>query len=141
MLQKIKTHLIVFASLFAMAAPLMAVPVVANAAADVTDNLCDGSTFEIDTTAGGGNCNADANTQGFNDLLRSAVNIISAIVGVVAVIMIIVGGFKYITSGGDSQKISSAKSTLIYAIIGLVIVALAQLIVQFVIGQSNQLVS
>jgi hypothetical protein len=53
----------------------------------------------------------------------------------VAVIMIIVGGLKYITSGGDSNNVSSAKSTIIYAIIGLVVVALAQFIVQFVLNK------
>ena len=50
------------------------------------------------------------------------------IVGVVAIIMIIVGGFRYITSGGDSSKVGSAKNTIIYAIIGLILVALAQII-------------
>jgi uncharacterized membrane protein YuzA (DUF378 family) len=63
------------------------------------------------------------------------VNIFSLIVGIVAVIMIIVGGLKYITSGGDSNNVSSAKSTIIYAIIGLVVVALAQFIVQFVLNK------
>ena len=47
--------------------------------------------------------------------------------------MIMVGGFKYITSGGDSGKISSAKATIIYALVGLVIVAMAQFIVRFAI--------
>ena len=50
--------------------------------------------------------------------------------------MIIYGGFRYITSGGSSEGVGAAKSTLIYAIIGLIIVALAQLIVQFVLTQS-----
>jgi hypothetical protein len=57
------------------------------------------------------------------------------LVGVVAVIMFIVGGFRYITSAGDSSKVSSAKNTLVYAIIGLVVVALAQAIVLFVLNK------
>ncbi len=61
------------------------------------------------------------------------VNVLSIIVGVLAVIMIIFAGFRYVTSGGDSGRVSAAKNTLIYAIIGLVIVALAQFIVQFVL--------
>lgn len=64
------------------------------------------------------------------------VNLLSWVVGVVSVIMIIVGGFKYITSGGSSEKVTSAKNTIIYAVIGLVIVALAQFIVNFVIGKA-----
>jgi hypothetical protein len=47
--------------------------------------------------------------------------------------MIIVGGLKYITSGGDSGNVSGAKNTILYAIVGLVVVALAQIIVRFVL--------
>ena len=47
--------------------------------------------------------------------------------------MIIVGGIKYITSGGDSGNISGAKNTIIYAVIGLIIVALAQMLVHYVL--------
>lgn len=68
-------------------------------------------------------------------LITGAVNIISLVVGIVAVIMIIVGGFKYITSSGDSGKVGSAKNTILYAIIGLVVVALAQVIVKFVLNR------
>ncbi len=46
--------------------------------------------------------------------------------------MIIIGGLKYITSAGESSNVTSAKNTIMYAIIGLVIVALAQFIVRFV---------
>lgn len=70
-------------------------------------------------------------------LVTNIINIFSVIVGIVAVIMIIVGGFKYITSNGDSGKISSAKTTIIYAVIGLVVVAFAQLIVQFVLQKAT----
>ncbi len=67
-----------------------------------------------------------------NKIIQLVVNILSFIIGITAVIMIMVSGFKYITSGGDASKVSSAKSTLIYALIGLVVVALAQFIVQYV---------
>jgi hypothetical protein len=66
-------------------------------------------------------------------VVRNAIKIFSILIGVVAVIMIMVGGFKYITSGGDSSSISSAKSTILYAIIGLVVAALSQAIVFFVL--------
>jgi len=52
--------------------------------------------------------------------------------------MIIFGGFKYITSGGDAGGVTGAKNTILYAIVGLVIVALAQVIVRFVIGTVAQ---
>jgi len=51
--------------------------------------------------------------------------------------MVVMGGFKYITSGGDGQKAAGAKNTLVYAVIGLVIAALAQVLVQFVIKKST----
>ena len=58
-------------------------------------------------------------------------------VGIVAVIMIIVGGFKYITSGGESSKVSGAQSTILYAVVGLVVVVLAQIIVHFVLNKTS----
>lgn len=67
-------------------------------------------------------------------VIRTAIDIISMIVGVAAVIMVIVGGFKYITSAGDANSAKSAKDTILYAVIGLVVVALAQVIVRFVLG-------
>jgi hypothetical protein len=54
-------------------------------------------------------------------------------VGIIAVIMIIFAGFKYVTSGGDSGKISSAKNTLTYAVVGIVVAGVSQLIVRFVV--------
>lgn len=87
-------------------------------------------------------CNAISNGNGckstgpdITSIVRVAVNILSILVGVAAVIMIIIGGLKYITSNGDSNAISSAKNTIIYAIVGLVIVATAQFIVQFVLNK------
>jgi energy-converting hydrogenase Eha subunit B len=72
-----------------------------------------------------------------NQLVATIINLFSVVVGVVAVLMIIVGGFRYITSGGDSGNVSSAKNTILYAIVGLVIVALAQFIVKFVLAKAT----
>jgi len=62
------------------------------------------------------------------------VSLLSYIAGAVAVIMIIISGFNYITSAGDSNKVNSAKNTLIYAAVGLTIAVLAQVIVNLVIN-------
>lgn len=112
----------------------------ASAQTQVQNGLCAGSTLTFtdqnSATANAGQCTAvasEGSTDKVNDTVSLIINIFSWVVGVVAVIMIIVGGFKYITSGGDSGKITSAKNSIIYAIIGLVIVALAQIIVQFVL--------
>jgi hypothetical protein len=80
---------------------------------------------------------ASGSEDSVNELITNVVNIFSVIVGIVAVIMIIWGGLKYITSGGDSGNVTGAKNTILYAVIGLIIVALAQVIVRFVLGQAT----
>jgi cytochrome bd-type quinol oxidase subunit 2 len=106
---------------------------VAVSAADIGGSLKCGSNLD----ARGAGCNSDVTTGSgsLNDIITDIVNIFSVIVGVVSVIMIIYGGFRYVTSGGDSGNVSSAKNTIIYAVIGLVVVALAQFIVQFVLDK------
>ena len=130
MIKKIKNILTAAALAFALLAPV-AVPA-AVSAQDIQENLKCGANLDAN-----GNCNADVEggTTSVNNLIRDVINIFSFIVGIVSVIMIIIGGFKYITSGGDSNNVSSAKNTILYAIIGLVIVAFAQFIVQFVLGR------
>ena len=72
----------------------------------------------------------------FGDMgvFKQVTNTILYIVGIVAVIMLIIGGIKYVVSGGDSKKVTDAKNTVLYAIIGLVISFLAFAIVNFVIS-------
>jgi len=60
-------------------------------------------------------------------------------IGLIAVVMLVFGGFRYIISGGDSSKVTAAKNTIIYAIIGLIIVILASAIVNFVIGSVSNI--
>ena len=74
-------------------------------------------------------------------IISDVVNILSLVLGAIAIIMIIVSGIRFATSGGGSNGVSSAKNTLIYAIVGLVIAALAQVIVHWVIGTSSNLSS
>jgi hypothetical protein len=61
-------------------------------------------------------------------------NIILYIVGIIAVIMIIWGGIRYITSGGDQKKVTDAKNTVLYSVLGLVIAILSYAIVNFVLN-------
>jgi uncharacterized membrane protein YgcG len=67
-----------------------------------------------------------------NSTVGSIVNILLWVVGILSVTMIVWSGFKYITSAGDTSKLASAKSTLIYAVVGLIIAILAYAIVTFV---------
>jgi len=102
-------------------------PALASAQSSAAQTVC--STLE----AGNTNCDQPTNGVNINSLITNIINIFSWVVGVTAVIMIIIGGFRYVTSNGDSNGMTSARNTIIYAIIGLVIVALAQAIVQFVL--------
>jgi Type IV secretion system pilin len=72
---------------------------------------------------------------GTGGTLSKVTRLIGVVAGSAAVLMILIGGFMYITSGGDSSKVSSAKNTVIYAAVGLVIIVIAQAIVGFVIGK------
>jgi hypothetical protein len=117
----------------AAAAPALAQT---DAQQQINNGLCTGSNLEF-TDSPTDSCTAagsDATTK-INDIIHTIVNLLSAVVGVVAVIMIIVGGFRYITSGGNDTSVTSAKNTILYAIIGLVVVALAQLIVRFTLSK------
>jgi hypothetical protein len=74
--------------------------------------------------------------KGVNDIITLALNLLTFIAAVIAVIMMFVSGFKYITAQGDANQISSAKKSLIYALAGLVVVASAQFLVKFVLARS-----
>lgn len=71
---------------------------------------------------------------GDTGVFRQVTNTILYFVGIIAVIMLIWGGIRYVVSGGDAKKVTDAKNTILYAIIGLVISFLAYAIVQFVIN-------
>ncbi len=83
----------------------------------------------------GGNCASGG--VDLTNTIKTVLYILSIVAGFAGVVMIVVSGFKYITSGGDAQAVSSAKRTLIYALVGLVIVALAQFIVRFVLSNAT----
>lgn len=141
MLKRIRKTLAVMAASLAVAAVPLAVAapatVSAQAAQDnIRNNLKCGT--NLDTQVGQCNSDVSTGTTGVNKVITDIVNIFSVIVGIVSVVMIIYGGFRYVTSGGDSGNVSNAKNTIIYAIIGLVIVALAQFIVQFVLDKVTQ---
>ncbi len=76
------------------------------------------------------NCNSNNKVEG---LIKNIINTLSLLVGAICVIMVIIGGFKFVTSAGDSNATTSARNTVLYALVGLIIVAFAQIIVQFVL--------
>ena len=81
--------------------------------------------------------NCSSNKPVISNIGQLVVNTLSVIVGIVAVIMIIFAGFKYVTAAGDSNAINSARNVLIYAIIGLAIAVVARLIAADVLNSAN----
>ena len=80
------------------------------------------------------------NTTGstLTDTIKIIINVIIGVVGLVAVVMIIVGGISFTTSQGDSGKVAKARNTVLYGIVGLVVAILAFAIVNFVLSSIFQ---
>ncbi len=76
----------------------------------------------------------DNQAPSLTDYIQLIINALLFIIGALAVIMIIVGGIRYVTSGGDSNAATSARNTIMYAVVGLLIAAIAYAIVNFVIS-------
>ncbi len=86
--------------------------------------------------AGQPDCTAQP-AKSLDSTIASIINILSVLVGIVAVIMLIIGGLRYVTSAGNQESAKGARNTIIYALIGLVIVALAQVIAKFVLTSTT----
>lgn len=71
---------------------------------------------------------------GNGGVFNTITNVLLFIIGAVSVIMLIIGGIRYTVSGGDSSAVTSAKNTILYAIVGIVVALLAYAIVNFVVG-------
>lgn len=100
------------------------------------------SPFQVVCNQGGTSASAtcSGNTKndpltGPNGVLTDATKIIAFVGGVAAVIVIIFGGFRYITSGGDPSNVATAKNTVVNAVIGLLVIALSGSIIAFVISK------
>ena len=104
-------------------------PVAVNAAG-CTSDATGGITAGASCAQGTG---VSATLFGTGGIFTTIVNILLYIIGAVAVIMLIIGGIRYVTSGGDSSAVTAAKNTILYAIIGIIIALLAYAIVNFVL--------
>lgn len=77
---------------------------------------------------------ATGDTRDLMSILSLIINVALGVIGFVAVVMIIMGGVQYTTSSGDSAKVTKAKNTILYGIVGLVIALLAFAIVNFILN-------
>jgi len=75
----------------------------------------------------------DNKVYGPNGILMKATKLVRTAVGVASVIVLIIGGIKYVTSRGDANAVASAKNTVLYAVFGLVITVAAQAIIVLVV--------
>lgn len=70
---------------------------------------------------------------GQGGIFRTITNVMLFLIGAISVIMLIIGGIRYVVSGGDSTAVQNAKNTILYAIVGVVVAILAYAVVNFVI--------
>lgn len=121
----------ILASSLAALSLLIAVPVAVQAATPA-ETACGG----LANAVSGVNCNNEpAATRGVSNVFMNVISILSYVVGGVCVLMIIIGGFRYVISGGDTNGVQGAKNTILYAVVGLVIVLFSRVIIGFVYTQ------
>lgn len=80
-------------------------------------------------------CQADKENIETDGTIKTAVDVLMFLLGVVAVISIIIGGIIYTTSNGDSSKLTQAKNIILYAVVGLVVALMSWGIVRFILEQ------
>lgn len=91
---------------------------------------------DAEVCQGGGSETVASNSiYGPNGVLTKAANLIAVIVGMASVVMIVISGFKFVTASGDPGNIKSARDTLLYAIVGIVVTVSARFIVLFVLSR------
>ncbi|MDB5165230.1 MAG: hypothetical protein JWM00_120 [Candidatus Saccharibacteria bacterium] len=95
--------------------------------------------FAADLTIQGGANSAQGTDQtsdlfGSSGIFKTITNTLLFVLGAISVIMIIVGGLRYVVSGGDSSAVNAAKNTILYAVVGVIVAILAYAIINFVIS-------
>lgn len=80
-------------------------------------------------------CKSSGSDTNMNGIIKTITSTLLFLLGAVAVIMIIFSGFKYVTSSGDQARVASAKNTLMYSVVGLVVAVAAYAIVDFVLSR------
>jgi len=88
----------------------------------------------VDSADTGGFADSLFGTDDTDGVFQNIVNALLFLIGAIAVVMLIIGGFRYVVSAGDSNAIESAKKTIMYAIVGIVVAFLAFAAVEFVLS-------
>lgn len=128
-MKKLSIIIATIAVLIGIAAP---VAIATPALASNESALCEGS----GGTWRNGACES-ADGRSVTGTLQQVTDVLIFLIGAIAVIMIIVGGLRYTTSGGDQSALTGAKNTILYSIVGLVVAIMAYAIVRFVFATFN----
>ena len=122
-------NIVVFIVFMMVAAPVILIGTQAHAEPDIGLNYVN----DEDTGLGLSDQNSDP-----REMAVSIVKYLMTFLGIIAVVIILLGGFKWMTAGGNEDKVAEAKKLIIAGCIGLVIILAAFIIVQFVMKVSNQ---
>jgi len=76
-------------------------------------------------------CTRPAGEKSMNEMIQTIINVMLFIVGILSVVMIIFGGIRYVSSAGNKSAVDSAKNTIVYAVVGLIVAILAFALVQW----------
>ena len=128
-LQKIKMSLMVAPALLLSFAFVTAVPMSVGAACDPDAGIT--GAVNDDCTKGSGQ---QSELIGDDGIVTTVINIMLFIIGLLCVIMIIFGGIRYTTSNGDTKKVTDAKNTILYAVVGLVVAIVAYALVAWIVS-------
>jgi hypothetical protein len=136
-MKKLSTLIASIALLTTFAAPLATASPVA---ASNESALCEGSggTWKADKDLpNGGACTSGAGGRTVAGTLQQLTDVLIFLLGGIAVIMIIIGGLRYVTSAGDQTALASAKNTVLYSLIGLIVAFMAYAVVKFIFAAFN----
>lgn len=104
-------------------------------AVDVLKPVCEQSVHNTEVPQVCKDNKANSTENPITGVLKVAIDVLSLIAGVMAVVMIVLSGLRFVVGAGDSASIAGARRNLIFAIIGLVIVFIAQFIIPFILSR------
>ena len=131
-MKKLSTLILSMLTILGLGVTMLApVPAFATASDEVQKGTCEaGGGQWVNNSCSGGN--ADTSKANLNNTIHTVISTMLFIVGILSVIMIIYSGIRYIISRGEQGEVKSAKDTLMYSVVGLIVAILAFVIVNWV---------
>jgi hypothetical protein len=106
-------------------------------AVDILSNTCNNANSNQPGSAPGicGDNQTNSTKNPIYSIFKTVLNLLSYAIGFISVVVIIIAGLRMILSGGDPQTLNSARNAIIYAVAGIAVAAIAQIIVVFVLSK------